>query len=216
MRRAALALTLIAGLHVSAALASDARGRRTATRSCTQWVKHADGIDAFVTLEVDRSHRQLKRELLLRTREYWVRWSFPDHVFDSGRRPDEFGPASTEIPTEVRFPVTVLLVFGDQVALRRALAGPNSTFMYRYSASNRTIARPGVSVHAGSGEIASPFGASRLDLVVHSAEGAEIVRKALTVPDWGRLRLELAQAFETVEDERRRNACRASYVVVGH
>jgi hypothetical protein len=187
---------------------------QTKSRYCSRETREADQ-SWWVTLEVDKRHRPLSRTLQLRGSGYSATWNFPTEHFEAARPLVEFEDHHVvPLSKDAQLPVTATVRYDDRTMWRGEFSNSNIYLVDRAIGSKgRPSLRPGLSLAIGSGELPSLFGVARLEVVFQAANGSELARHVLPMPDWSKLKSHFVKAFKAVEDERRRRRCQPHVII---
>ena len=210
-----------AALFGAPAAALQAHISHSETLFCTRELRRGDPRAWGVAqIETDRRHRPLRRTLLVFRREYRAAWVYPTERFDSARTLRSWKSERSSCREGRRFRFGPRSGSTARPSWEREFARPTDTVLVVPASPLPTGVvppfLPGVTIRVGDGELPSLFAVSRADVVITSIGGSEVTTRDLPMLDWANLQIQAAEAFASLEGERRRGQCRPNEIVTAH
>lgn len=162
----------------------------------------------IATLEVDRAHRPLRHSILLLGREYRANWLYPSGRFQPDEPLGGLEISSLALQAGARFPVTATMRFDGRTVWAGETARAKHTVVTLQGASTAWSGQPGISIKVGLGGVPTLFGVGQAEIVVTAADGTEVARQFLALPDWTILEAQLPDVFDRLEAQRSAGSCR--------
>jgi hypothetical protein len=176
---------------------------------CQQVLRGADGrMLLLATLEVDTAHRPLGHSIVLFGRGYKANWAYGDGSFRPDAPPARFEIPSVALKPGMQFPATATIHFDGRVVWTGEVPRVGHTLVRLTGSPVTRSFQPAFAIEIGAAGIPSPFRVGHAEIVVTAADGAEITRETLALPDWASLQSELPSVFTRLEAERSAGRCR--------
>ena len=164
--------------------------------SCWAPLGAVDGVrEGRVYLDQDRQRRFLRHELSIHTDDFQGFWSM-DSSRGSEPEPRPYAIFWLQIPEHTAGPVRVS-VMADGRPFWSGSLPPNSTIRV---VRGQSVTVPVVMLHgAPLGTFPSLWNRHRLDFSASDGQGVPIVRRTITLPDWGRIARRARVAVRAVD-----------------